>query len=350
ELLLMQLPADSSMRKPLETIKESGSRAAAVVADLLTVARGVAKTTEIANPNNFINAYLQSGEYNELARRHPHINIQTNLTADLKNIRCSGVHIMKVLTNLINNAAEAINEQGTITISSRQEQITTDFAMAHNLTPGEYAVITVCDDGPGIAAEDLTQIFEPFFTRKIMGRSGTGLGLTVVWNTLHDHGGVVTAESSGKGSCFHLYFPACEEAITLATEEAYPQDYQGNGEAILVVDDEQSQRLICKKILTALGYEVTTVASGEEAVKYMQGHSVDLLILDMIMTPGINGKETYARISALHPGQKAIIASGFSQSEAVQETLALGACQFIKKPYTMAQLGQAVKKELSSAQ
>jgi CheY-like chemotaxis protein len=257
---------------------------------------------------------------------------------------------MKVLTNLINNAAEAINEQGAITISSSQEQIATDFAMSHNLTPGEYAVITVCDDGPGIAADDLTQIFEPFFTRKIMGRSGTGLGLTVVWNTLHDHGGVVTAESTGKGSYFHLYFPTCKETITLSADEAYPKDYQGNDEAILVVDDEHQQRLICKKILTILGYQVTTVASGEEAVEYMQDHAVDLLILDMIMTPGIDGKETYARINALHPGQKAIIASGFSKSAAVQETLALGVGQYIKKPYTMAQLGQAVKKELSSAQ
>lgn len=350
EFLLTELPPDSSMRQPLEIIKESGSRAAAVVADLLTVARGVAKTTEIANPNDFITSYLQSPEYNELCRSHPHVDLVTNLPPPLKNIRCSSVHIMKALTNLINNAAEAIDEQGTITITTSLETVEDFFALEHDINQGEYCVIAVCDDGPGIADDDLARIFEPFFTKKIMGRSGTGLGLAVVWNTMQDHGGVVTAHSSEKGTCLKLYFPVCDEEITTPAQEENLTNYQGKGESILVVDDEKQQRLICEKILTNLGYQVHTAASGEEAVEFMQGHSIDLLILDMIMAPGIDGKETYSRINDLHPGQKAIIASGFSQSEAVKETIDLGAGQYIKKPYTMVQLGRAVKKELSPAQ
>ncbi len=349
EFLLMQLPANSPLRKPLETIKESGTRAAAVVADLLTVARGVAKATEIAQPNHFINSYLRSAEYNELCRRHPHIKIHTTLAADLKNIRCSGVHIMKAITNLANNAAEAINEQGTITIATSAEDVDDYFALEHDITAGKYIVIAVCDDGPGISPEDLDRIFEPFFTKKIMGRSGTGLGLAVVWNTMQDHGGVVIAESSEQGSCFKLYFPSCDEEADVPVGAENFADYQGNGERILVVDDEKQQRLICEKILTSLGYQVHTVPSGQKALEYIQGHTVDLVILDMIMAPGIDGKETYARISALHPGQKAIIVSGFSQSEAVKETLELGAGRYLKKPYTMVQLGRAVKNELSAA-
>ncbi|MDR9500752.1 MAG: response regulator [Desulfurivibrionaceae bacterium] len=348
ELLLMQLPANSPMCGPLETIKDSGRRAAAVVADLLTVARGVAKATEVANPNNFIEFYLQSAEYNELCRCHPLVLIQTNLATDLKNIRCSEVHIMKVLTNLINNAAEAINGRGVITISSSQEQMEDYFALEHDIAPGEYSVLSICDDGPGLAEDDLNRIFEPFFTKKLMGRSGTGLGLTVVWNTMRDHGGVVIAASSPQGSCFRLYFPACHEEITLAAQETDLAAYQGNNETILVVDDDKQQRFICKKILTAMGYRVQTAASGEEAIDSLREQGVDLVVLDMIMAPGMNGKETYTRIRELHPGQKAIIASGFSQSEDVTETLNMGAGQYIRKPYTMTQLGGAVKTELAS--
>ncbi|PLX50685.1 MAG: hypothetical protein C0613_03390 [Desulfobulbaceae bacterium] len=346
ELLLMQLPPDSPLRNPLEIIKESGSRAAAVVADLLTVARGVAKTTEVANPNTFITAYQQSPEYLELCRRHPHVTLVTDLAPDLKNIRCSSVHIMKVITNLVNNAAEAIADQGTITISSRAERLENFFAIEHDIVPGDYAVITICDTGPGIIPADLSKIFEPFFTKKHMGRSGTGLGLTVVWNTMRDHGGVVTTESSPAGTCFTLYLPICEEEITSGVMPENMADLQGQGQRILVVDDDKQQRLICGNILSSLGYQVQVAASGEEAVHYMTDNSADLLVLDMIMDPGINGKETYQRICALHPGQKAIIASGFSLSDEVKETLALGAGSYIKKPYSLAQLGRAVKNEL----
>ncbi len=348
ELLLMQLPADSPMRDPLETIKESGARAAAVVADLLTVARGVAKSTEIANPNKFITSYLQSGEYAELSRRHPHINITTSLAPDLKNIRCSGVHIMKVITNLVNNAAEAIQEQGRITITTSLVTVEEYFAMDHDIEPGEYCLLAVKDNGPGISPEDLARIFEPFFTKKVMGRSGTGLGLAVVWNTMKDHGGVVTAESSAKGSCFNLYFPACDEESSLPAEETELAHLHGNGETILVVDDEKHQRLIAERILTMLGYQVHTSPSGEQAVNYLKDHKVDLVVLDMIMDPGMSGKETYSRIIKIHPGQKAIIASGFSESDAVKETLKLGAGQYIRKPYSLNQLGSAVHKALSS--
>ncbi len=347
ELLLMQLPPDSTMRKPLETIKESGIRAADVVADLLTVARGVAKTTEIDNPNNFINTYLQSPEYNELCRRHPHIEIISHLQPNLKNIRCSGVHIMKMITNLMNNAAEAIDEKGTIAISTSMVQLEEDFALEYNIEPGEYCLLSISDDGPGIKPDDLARIFEPFFTKKMLGRSGTGLGLTVVWNTMKDHGGVVVAESSPKNCLFKLYFPARDEESSVIPESKNLANYRGNGETILIVDDDKQQRIIAERVLNLMGYDPKTASSGEKALDYLQNHKVDLVVLDMIMDPGINGKETYARILELYPGQKAIIASGFSESDDVKETIKMGAGHYIKKPYTMAQLGNAVKSELS---
>ncbi len=114
----------------------------------------------------------------------------------------------------------------------------------------------------------------------------------------------------------------------------------------LVVDDEENIRVMAEKLLTHLGYRVSVVSSGEEAVDFLRNCTVDLLLLDMLMEPGINGYQTFEQIVALHPGQKALIASGFSESDDVKKTQNLGAGAYIKKPYTLQELGLAIKKEL----
>lgn len=124
-------------------------------------------------------------------------------------------------------------------------------------------------------------------------------------------------------------------------------DLQGRGQTVLVVDDENSQRDIATALLTKLGYNVVSAASGEEAVTYLNSNAVDLIILDMIMEPGMNGRKTYEQILFLHPGQKAVISSGFSETAEVKKTQELGAKVFIKKPYTLDQLGTAVQQGLS---
>ena len=121
----------------------------------------------------------------------------------------------------------------------------------------------------------------------------------------------------------------------------------GKGQSILVVDDIESQRLIAAEMLEKLGYQVTTAACGEEAVGFMQSHTADLLVLDMIMEPGLDGLETYRRILAIHPGQKAIIASGYSESVRVKEAQRLGAGTYVKKPYLLEKIGRAIKAELA---
>jgi len=124
------------------------------------------------------------------------------------------------------------------------------------------------------------------------------------------------------------------------------KDYLGNKESVLVIDDMEEQRYVAEGLLKKLGYSVTTVASGEEAVDYMKNRSSDLLVLDMIMDPGIDGLETYKRILKLHPGQKAIITSGFSETDRVKEAQKLGAGAYVKKPYMLEKIGMAIKKEL----
>ena len=120
----------------------------------------------------------------------------------------------------------------------------------------------------------------------------------------------------------------------------------GNGESILVVDDIKEQRDVASMILSELGYTVTTASSGEDAVEYLKNHAVDLLFLDMIMDPGIDGLDTYKRILEFHPGQKAIIVSGFSETDRVKDAKGLGAGQYIRKPYTLEKIGIALRTEL----
>jgi len=171
--------------------------------------------------------------------------------------------------------------------------------------------------------------------------------MAVVWGTVKDHKGYIDVESiEGKGTTLTLYFPITRKEIVSDKSMVSIENYTGKEELILVVDDIKEQRELAFKMLNKLNYTVTTVSSGEKAVDYMSDHSADLLVLDMIMPPGIDGLETYKRILKRHPGQKAIIASGFSETERVKEAEKLGAGNYIKKPYTLEKIGLAVKEEL----
>ena len=346
DLLLMDLPHESPLRQPIKIIKESGNRAADVVSDLLTVARGVATGKEVTNLNIIVDGYLKSAEYRKLEKMNPFISFNTELDADLLNITCAHTHMNKILMNLVVNAAEAIENSGTITISTKNRYLDEPLRGYEDVRTGEYALLAVSDNGVGISAEDLERIFEPFYTKKVMGRSGTGLGLAVVWNTIQDHDGYINVKSSENGSVFELYFPADRDEIAVAKKEVPPEEYFGKGEKILVVDDEENQRVIACDLLTKLGYTAEAVASGEAAVEYLKENSVDLILLDMIMPKGMNGRETYEKVIKIHPKQKAIIASGFAKTGDVKEAQKLGAGEYVKKPYTLEKIGMAIKAEL----
>ena len=346
ELLLMDLPEDSPLRKPIKTIQESGMRAADVVKDLLTIARGVASGKEVLNLNTLTTEYLASAEHQKLEKIHPVKTFKTELDSDLLNITGSASHVMKILMNLIANASEAIEDKGTVTVSTMNRYLDEPLKGYEDVDTGEYVMLTVSDDGSGISPTDLERIFEPFYTKKVMGRSGTGLGLAVVWNSMQDHGGYINVNTSEKGTTFELYFPTTREQIAADKEEIPLDAYIGHGEKVLVVDDEERQKEIASGILTRLGYTAGTVSSGEEAIEYIKENAVDLIVLDMVMPKGIDGCETYEAIIKIHPGQKAIIASGYAKTKEVEMAQTLGAGKYIMKPYTLAKVGAAVKEEL----
>jgi CheY-like chemotaxis protein len=236
---------------------------------------------------------------------------------------------------------------GKIKISTENIYLDSPIDGCETVKEGEYAVLKISDNGVGIAKEDLEKIFEPFYTKKKMGRSGTGLGMAVVLGTVKDHNGYIVTESTErKGTTFTLYFPATIKDSQTDSKSIPVENYTGNGEKILVVDDVDLQREIASNLLKKLNYMVETVCSGEKAIEYMKNNTADLIVIDMIMPPGIDGFDTYKRIIKIHPAQKAIIASGFSETERVREAQKIGAGSYIKKPYTLEKIGAAVKAEL----
>jgi signal transduction histidine kinase/ActR/RegA family two-component response regulator len=348
ELLLMEIPEGNPWRRHISNILLSSQRAAAIIQDLLTLARRGVAVSEVVNLNRVITDYLETPEFEKLKAHHPSVNLKADLEKGLLNTKGSQVHLGKTIMNLLSNASEAIADEGEVIIRTENRYLDKPIQGYDDVQEGDYVVLTVSDNGRGISASDIKKIFEPFYTKKIMGRSGTGLGLAVVWGTVKDHNGYIDVQSEdGKGSTFTIYLPATREEMTVDEQKTSPENYMGNGETILVVDDVKEQREVAASMLTRLGYKVDAVSSGEEAIEYLKAGKADLMVLDMIMDPGIDGLETYRRVLAINPKQKAIIVSGFSETERVKKALELGAGAYVRKPYILEKIGMAIRKELA---
>jgi two-component system cell cycle sensor histidine kinase/response regulator CckA len=349
DLLLMDLPEKSPMRRPIETIQESGKKAAAIVQDLLTLARRGVPVSEIVYLNEVIRNYFSSPEFQRLRTFHPGVEVIQRLDPDLLQVIGSPIHLFKTIMNLVSNAAEAMPEDGRVTVTTENVYLDRPIVGYAEIQEGEYVVFRVVDTGVGIPEEDLQRIFEPFYTKKKMGRSGTGLGMAVVWGTVEDHQGYIEVRSTyGEGTTVTVYLPGTRQTRAVKASHLRLDQYRGHGETVLVVDDIQEQREIAGRILEQLSYVPRVAASGEEAVEFLRKERADLVILDMIMDPGIDGLETYRRILQIHPGQRAIIASGFAETDRVRIMQELGAGSYIRKPYTVETLGVAIRSELAS--
>ena len=344
DLMLMDLPEDSPLREDVRQIKLAAQRSAAMVQDLLTLARrGIYRTTPL-NLNVVIDEYFHSPAYLALRRAHPGIVVNVDLASDMLNVMGSPVHLSKVIMNLITNAFEAMPEGGTLTVRTRCVALDRPITAYEYIQAGDYVVLQVADTGVGIEQDDVGHIFEPFYTKKEMGRSGSGLGLAVVYGVAHDHKARIDLQTEvGVGSTFSIYFPVTRDVFL--SGEQQNEDHSGS-ESVLVIDDLQEQRDVATRLLSSMGYHVKAVNNGRAALDYLADHRVDILVMDMIMDDGLDGLDTYREIVRLHPGQKAVIASGFSETERVKEAESLGVGQFVRKPYTLNSLGAAVRSEL----
>ena len=347
EMLLDEVDPSSPLRADVLKIMEGGHRSAAIVQDLLTLARRGVQNRKIINLNATVMDCQKTPEFEKVLSLNPAVRIKTDLEADLLNIVGSPVHLGKSIFNLVSNAIEAMPDGGDLTLRTRNQYLDKPIQGYDNVCEGDYVVLTVSDTGEGISQRDIKHIFEPFYTKKIMGRSGTGLGLAVVWGTVKDHNGYIDVQSDvGQGTTITLYFPVTREEITREETVIPLSDYIGHDESILVIDDIKEQRELAAKMLGKLNYRVKTVSSGEEAVEYLRTAEADLIVLDMIMDPGMDGLDTYKAILEIHPSQKAIIVSGFSESERVKEAQNRGAGPYLKKPYILSRLGIVVRDEL----
>lgn len=339
---------EDGVRPMIGRIADSANKASAVIQDFLTLGQRGIHETEVLALNPLIISYLDSPGFLELQGRRPEVTVRQDLDPELWPVRGSAPHLTQVVMNLTINAFEAMPDGGELRIETRRRALPETLDGFELIEPGRYVTLSVADTGSGIDPEDLSHIFEPFFTRKKLGRSGSGLGLAVVYGVIKDLGGRIDLSSTpGTGTQLTLYLP---QAATLSAQtESGPERLDGH-ERILVVDDVEEQRQLAIDILTGFGYEPLVAENGPQALRLLEREDVDLVVLDMILEDGFDGLETYQRIVANKPYQRCIIVSGFSESERVKEAQALGAGQYLSKPYSPDELGRAVREELDRPQ
>ncbi len=340
DLIQMNISDKKKVEEYITKLKNSGQKAAAIVDDLLTLTRRGITNFQSENMNIIIEDFFNSPEFEKIKKDYPKVKLKTELQNDLHNIKGSKIHLTAMLMNLILNSAEAINDKGSIIVRSQN---------IHDQKQGDVPKIriTIKDEGVGMTKEEKNKIFEPFYTKKIKDRSGTGLGMSVVWGTVQDHTGVINIVSKkDEGTTMEIDFPATLERIPEPKENIPVSELMGNKERILVVDDEAGPREIAGEYLTKLNYKIDTVQSGEDAVKQFKRKRHDLIILDMLLENGIDGLDTFKKLSKIDSNVKAIIVSGFSETARVKDAQRMGAGEYIKKPYSFLDLGLAVKKEL----
>lgn len=346
ELMMQKLPEDSPLRRMVEKIGRAAEDAASIIQDLLTLARRGRYEMHPISVNDVVTDFVESPAFVRLPAEKPGVKLVLELDSNLPNIKGSSVHLAKVVMNLVVNAFDAIEDNGIVTIKSysqRLDHLDSGFA---NIPEGEYIILRVADDGCGISMEDLAKIFEPYFSKKRMGRSGTGLGLSIVYSIVEDHSGYYDVFSElGRGTEFVLYFPMTAEARYQKSD----QKACGGEEAILVVDDNEEQRELAREILESYGYRLRTARNGREAVTILRTENYDLVLLDMIMEPDFDGLDTYRKILEFKPEQRTIVVSGFSPTERVEKLLSLGASGYLKKPYSVDALAKIVRETLDSS-
>jgi len=343
ELMLMKLPEDSPLRKQIKIMGRSARDAADVIQDLLTLARRGRYEMMPTDLNEVIENYLDSPSFIQLSESHSNVEKKINLTENIGPIQGSAAHLAKVVMNLIVNAYDAMPDGGEITISTTQENLTSLPSGYSKIEHRDYIVMRVSDTGIGMDLKDKERIFEPYFSKKKMGSSGSGLGLSVVYGIVMDHKGYYDIISKiGKGAEFMIFFPVVDK-LEKNNEEI--SDFSGN-EKVLVVDDVEEVRDLASALISSYGYTVKTAKNGHEAIEYLEKNEIDLLVIDMIMEKGFDGLDTYKEILKIHTAQRAVIISGYSSTSRVEKMQELGAGKYIKKPFTREILGQSIREEL----
>lgn len=351
------LASTPSIGNDLDAMFHAASRAGEVVQDLLTLSRRGSQRFEPVSVNGIVREVFSGGDWtSRLKSAGVGVAVEVRLDPNLLDVNGSATHLYRVLLNLAANALDAMPRGGKLSVETRNVTLDSERLGFEVVPPGEYAVIELRDTGVGMGEEQLDQLFEPFNSSKQMGSlSGSGLGMAIVHGILKDHRGFIDVASvKDRGSAFTMYFPVSNAAVPTTESEV---DVHGTGR-ILLVEDQPELLAIVSRALKKLGYDVVGMSTPGEAVaafmrgsgsaKEGRGAGFDLVIMDMIMR-GADGLDVYREIVNREPGQRCLIMSGYSESGRVKEAMALGAGAFLQKPFTVTELGLAVKKLMTGS-
>ena len=333
-LARMELSPESPLHPYLHQIEHSSQRAADLCKQMLAY----------SGKGRFV---IQRIDLSALVKETLHLlqlsiskkaSLRLQLTEPLPAVMADATQLRQIIMNLVMNASDAIGEKsGEITISTAtmraDHQYLTELVGAADLAPGEYVVLEVTDNGCGMTSETRSKIFEPFFTTKFTGR---GLGLAAVLGIVRGHKGAMKVYSElGGGSTFKLLLPAAGAVTAEPRWEQRPAlHWRGEG-TVLIIDDEESVRMVATKMLKALGFQVLAASDGEQGLRVYRAHSdrIAAVLLDLTM-PRMDGEETFRELHRICPDVCVILMSGFNEQEAAARFVGKGLAGFLQKPFT----------------
>lgn len=346
DMILESIEPTSPARRLIMQMQNSAIRASTIIQDLLALARRGNFSPEPVDLNKLIYHYIQTADFHVLKNRFEKVVFSSQLANNLPVIEASANYINQIVMNLAINAFEAIEAEGQVTITTDAITVMDGHGVYDVIPPGSYVRLTVADTGIGMNEKEIEHIFEPFYTRKKSGKSGTGLGLTVVYGSVKDCKGYIDVLSTpGRGTEFMIYFPVSTKTLPVVAP-VKKEDIRGHAR-VLVVDDIPEQRTLAKHLLNHLGYHVETAGNGREALDMVRDQPIDLVLLDMILGDDLDGLDTFQAIKNIRSDQRCIIVSGFSENDRVRVAIEQGVLAYVQKPYTLDVLGRTIREALA---
>jgi len=344
EFIAEDLGSDHPLQGDVAEVRKAARRATDLTRQLLVFSRRDLVKASVLDVNDAITDLL-----NLLKRTlGEDIELHHVLGDDLPRVLADPGELEQVLVNLAVNARDAIVGQGSITVETSEQIIDDEAASAHaDLRPGRYVCIAVSDTGSGMAPEVAEQIFEPFFTTKATGL-GTGLGLSTVYGIVNRYGGFISVYSEiGLGTTFKVYLPATDEVAEIREESGESIATTVTGETVLLVEDEDAVRLACRRILERAGFQVVEATDGPHALVALADRPIDLLLTDVIMPGGVNGRDLAERLQAARPGLPVLYMSGYTADVIATRGILEPGVNVVEKPFSSSDLLGKVRELLT---
>ena len=343
ELLKMDLPEDERRDRHFEAMNESGHRMSRLTDQLLAYAKGGKYQPKDLRLDAFVMKTLPILKHD----LSPEVRVETRFQKDISYIKADHAQMQMVLSAILANSNEAIEDKGLIRITAGNKDVDEDFAKQHpGLKPGVYVCLTIEDDGKGMEEETRNGIFEPFFTTKFQGR---GMGMAAVYGIVKNHDGWIYVDSElGKGTTVRIYLPAISAESKEQGAVKQSEIEMGTGEGtILMIEDEDVVIEVTQAMLEWLGYRVMVAKTGKDAIHMTETFDgrIDLALLD-IKLPDMGGGKVYPLIMKARPDLKVIVFSGYSIDGPARKILDAGAQDFNQKPFSLSTLSEKLKKVL----